>query len=279
MKDWVAKFSRITLVMVALIWSSGGLVVKLSDCSALVLSGIRCFLANLVLLAIFKNQISFRLNKVIVIGALSYAGMALGYAVANKLTTAANAVVLQYTAPIFVALLSFPILGERIRKSDWLAVSFVFLGMVLCFFGDLNIQVTTGNFVALFSGLCLATFTICCRILKNQNPANVVFWGNLVVMLITAPFFSDIEWSYTTLIAGAYFGLIFSGLAYALHAMAICHVTALTSVLILTIEPVLNPIWVFFATNEYPQGLALLGGFLILITLIFRNTYGSEFEA
>ena len=177
---------------------------------------------------------------------------------------------LQYTAPIYVALLSWVFLRERIRRSDLLCMAFVFGGMVLFFLDETGGGTPIGNLIAVFNGVTFAGISIFLRLQKDGNPVMSMYLGNLLSALIGLPIIlsaglPDGPSLFFLLLAG---GL--SALTYALYARASTGLTALETVLLPIIDPVMNPVWVFLTLGERPGALSLLGAAVVLTAVTAR---------
>jgi drug/metabolite transporter (DMT)-like permease len=206
-----------------------------------------------------------------VLGALGYAACTVTFCAATKLTTAANAILLQYTAPVWVALFGAWFLGERTTRADWFTIAAVLAGMALFFADNLELANVLGNSLAVLSGLSFAGMTIALRRQKDTSASESIILGNLLAFaiglpwIIGAPALTPGGW-----LALGLLGTVQLGVAYWLYARAIKHVTALEAVLIPVIEPILNPLWVLLATGEKPSRLALVGGVIVLIAITLR---------
>ena len=183
------------------------------------------------------------------------------FVLATKLTTAANAIFLQYTAPVYVLLLEPLFYKEKFRARDFITVAACLAGMSLFFVGKLRPQDVTGNLFALASGVCFAFFFLLLRHSKARqvNRAVSTIYGNLLVVVICAPaFFGAVQKGIAPadFAAVAYLGIIQIGFAYLLFTSAMARgVRSLDAGIIGYIEPVLNPIWVFMFIGERPVGL------------------------
>jgi len=258
------------LLAAALCWSLGGVLIKGIDWHPLAISGARSAIGAAFLLLVSPRP-RFRADLPQIGGAFAYAVTVTLFVVANKLTTAANAILLQYTAPVYVALFGAWFLGERPRRADWLTLLAVMGGMVLFFLEDLTANSFWGNVAALGSGLGFAWMALFLRRQKEGSTIESVILGNLLAALVGLPFIlaggppgSDVP---ELLILG----VVQVGLPYALFARAIRGVTALESLLIPTIEPVLNPLWVLILIDEIPGQLPLAGGAVIIAAVTLRG--------
>ena len=255
----------------ALCWSLGGLLIKSVPWPPLAVAGGRGFIAA-AFLAAFAPRFKFTWSAAQLGGAVAYAATTVLFVTANKLTTAANAILLQYTAPVWIALLGAWFLGEKATRADWLTIVVVFAGMALFFFDDVRFSGVAGNLVALASGVAFASMTLLLRKQKDTSAEESIFLGNLLAGVIGLPFILKAGalpdargWG-----ALALLGTVQLGLSYLLYARAIRHVTALEAVLIPVIEPILNPIWVLLALGERPGPLSLLGGVIVLTAATWR---------
>ena len=262
--------SVLLLVVAALCWSLGGLLIKSVTWPPLAVAGGRGFIAALFLLATNRG-LRFHFSRVQLLGALGYAACTVTFCVATKLTTAANAILLQYTAPVWIALFGAWFLGERATRADWLTIAAVLGGMTLFFADSLELSHALGNALAVLSGVAFAAMTIALRKQKDASASESIILGNLLAFavglpwIVGAPALSAGGWIALTLL-----GTVQLGVSYWLYARAIKHVTALEAVLIPVIEPILNPVWVLLATNEKPSRLALVGGVIVLTAVTLR---------
>jgi drug/metabolite transporter (DMT)-like permease len=256
----------------ALLWSTGGLFIKWTTLSGLELSCWRSFFA-IFIVAFFTRHEGFRLNAVTTIASLLYAVLLILFVLATKTTTAANAIFLQYTAPVYLLILEPLVYKEKFRSRDLITVLICLGAMGLFFVGQLRPQDVTGNVLALASGLCFALYFLLLRHprAREVNRASSVIYGNALAVIITLP------WGFATLssitghdlIGVAYLGVVQLGISYSLFTTAMARgVRSLDAGIVCYVEPVLNPVWVFLVLGERPSTWALLGGSIILATVI-----------
>ena len=263
------SYSPLLLVLgAAILWSTGGLFIKATRLSGLELSFGRSLLAAITV-AIFTRREGFGLNRVSALAAAIYAVLLVLFVLATKQTTAANAIFLQYTAPVYVLVLEPLVYKEKFRLRDLITVVFCIVGMSLFFVGKLRPQDVSGNLLALGSGLCFAFYFLLLRhsSARNVNRASSVIYGNLLVVLMAAPAgLAALEHlSATDAACVAYLGVVQIGFAYLLFTLAMARgLRSLDAGIIGYIEPVLNPIWVFLFLGERPSHWALLGGAIII---------------
>ena len=259
----------------ALLWSTGGLFIKATPLDAFELSFGRSLLAA-VTVALLTRREGFRVNALTLISSVLYAALLLLFVMANKLTTAANAIFLQYTAPVYVMLLEPWLFKEKFRRSDVLVVVACVVGMSLFFVGQLRPQDVSGNLTALASGLCFALFLLSLRHPKagQVNRASSVIYGNLLLCLFTLPSFASAAGDLTTkdVAVVGYLGVVQIGLAYTLFTLGMARgVRSLDAGVVGYIEPMLNPVWVFLFLGERPSQWAITGG-AIIIAAVFVHT-------
>jgi drug/metabolite transporter (DMT)-like permease len=265
--------SPILLVLLAaLLWSTGGLFIKATSLNAYELSFGRSLLAALTV-AFFTRREGFGLNTVAVLASLLYTALLLLFVIATKLTTAANAIFLQYTAPVYVLLLEPVFYKERFRLRDLLTVMVCLAGMSLFFVGKLRPEDVSGNLAALCSGLCFALYFLLLRHSRTQrvNRASSVIYGNLLLVVITAPigFAAFKEISARDAGSVIFLGVFQLGVAYTLFTLGMARgVRSLDASIVCYIEPLLNPVWVFLVLGERPSGWALIGGAIIIAAVV-----------
>ena len=270
------KSSPLLLVLgAAILWSTGGLFIKATHLSAFELSFGRSLMAAIII-AIFTRREGFGINPISAITSLLYAALLILFVLATKLTTAANAIFLQYTAPVYVLVLEPLFYKEKFRARDFMTVAACLAGMSLFFVGKLRPEDVSGNLLALASGVCFALFFLLLRHSKarNVNRASSAIYGNLIVVLICAPaFLGALQHGISAPDFGrmAYLGVVQIGFAYLLFTLAMARgVRSLDAGIIGYVEPVLNPIWVFLFLGERPTGWALIGGTIIVASVIIH---------
>ncbi len=237
----------------------------------------RSAIAGLFLLAVIRRpRLTWSFAQVG--GAIAYAACVILFVSANKLTTAANAIVLQYTSPVYVALLGAWFLKERVARLDWCLLFVVMGGMILFFCDKLTFSGLWGNIVSILSGVAYAILVLFLRLQKDGSPRESILLGNALTALIGLPFMFGPPPDTRGWIVLALMGVFQLGLPYLLYTAAIKHVTALEAAVIPMAEPVLNPIWVFLAMGEAPGTWALTGGGLVLAAVTGRCVAGATGE-
>ena len=256
----------------ALLWSTGGLFIKWTSLSGLELSFCRSFFAAITVAIVTRHE-GFGLNRLTAVASVLYAVLLILFVLATKTTTAANAIFLQYTAPVYLLILEPLIYKEKFRLRDLITVLVCVGGMALFFVGQLRPQDVTGNLLALASGLCFAFYFLSLRHPKARevNRASSVIYGNVLAVILTAP------WGLAAIphltlhdtFSVVYLGVVQLGVAYALFTIAMARgVRSLDAGIICYVETVLNPVWVFLVLGEQPSRWALLGGTIIIAAVI-----------
>jgi len=258
------------LVAAAVLWSLAGVLIKWVSLPALAVAGFRSAIALPVLLIFFgRRAVNFSAAQLI--GGIAYAATVILFVAATKLTTAGNAILLQYTAPLYVAMLSGWLLHERTRWFDWTAIAAVLCGMSLFFLDQLSAGGLTGNILAVISGFAFASLIIAMRRQKDASPAGSAILGNLLTVMICLPWMVQSPPGGTDWIGLALLGVFQIGLSYVFYAMAIRNVTAMEAILIPMLEPILNPLWALLCMGERIGPWALLGGVVVILSVLFRG--------
>lgn len=259
------------LLLAALCWSLGGVLIKSIDWPPMAIAGGRSAIAiPMILLCIGRPRFTF--SRAQIGGALAYAGTVILFVFATRMTTAANAIFLQYTAPIYVALIGRWYLGEDASRIDWLVIAVALIGIALFFMDRLTVSGWWGNVIALGSGLAFACVALFLRREKAGSPVASIVLGNVIVALAGLPFILQApSLGESSLWRLVLLGTAQLGLPYVFYATAIKQVTALEATLIPLLEPVLNPLWVMLALGERPGPWAILGGLLVLGAVLGRG--------
>jgi len=261
---------RLLLLAAAALWSSGGAAIKRCGLDAWQLAGGRSLIAALVLLA-FVPSTRRRPTRLSAAVAVAYAFTVVLFVLATKLTTAANAIFIQDTAPLWVLLLSPWLLHEHPTRGELLSVPVFALGLGLFFLDRLTPGQVTGNLVALASGVAFGLSILGLRRIGQDGPASLVL-GNLLAAAVTLPLWSSGP-SPTALDLGlvAYLGVFQLGLSYLCFTRGLEGTPAVEAALLVLLEPVLNPVWTYLFAGERPGPWALVGGAIILSATAWRT--------
>ncbi len=270
------NFPPVTLVLAAvLLWSTGGLFIKLTTLDAYQVTFFRSLFAAITVLILTRKN-GLKINGFGILTSIIYALLLFLFVWATKKTTAANAIFLQYTAPIYILILAPFIIGEKFHWRDLLTVIIVLAGMSLFFVGQLRLEDYQGNTAALLSGVFLGLYIMLLRhpSAEGFNPVIAVIYGNFLLAILTAtsgvaalPTMSMLDWTAVT-----FLGIFQIGISYILFIKGVRGGTRpLDASLIGFIEPLLNPVWVFLFVGERPSQWALLGGGIIIAAIAIHT--------
>ena len=261
--------------MAVFLWSTGGLFIKLTTLDAYQVTFFRSLFAAITVIILTRKD-GFKINLFGIFASIIYALLLFLFVWATKKTTAANAIFLQYTAPIYILILGPFIIGEKFHWRDLITVVVVLFGMSLFFVGRLEISDYQGNIAALCSGVLLGLYILLLKHPKAEDlsPTVTVIYGNLMLVVMTAssgipaiPTMTGLDWS-----AVIFLGVFQIGISYILFIKGVRGGTRpLDASLIGFIEPLLNPVWVLVFVGERPSQWAVLGG-AIIITAIAIHT-------
>ena len=261
----------IAVFAAAILWSSGGLLVKIITLTPMQISFFRCSIAALTFAVIFRKKI-LQYNRLTVLNSFFYAGVLIFYVIAMKTTTAANAIFLQSTAPIYVLFFEPIINKTKYDKSNIVTIIVCFFGMILFFLGDLAPGQLEGNIYGLMAGILFAAFFLGMKKNNKKYQQSSIFLGNIIVALITLPFiFSIDELSFSNLWMVSFLGVFQIAIAYAFFSFGLKRVFAVEASIISMVEPVLTPFWVFIGYGEVPATTAIIGGVIILTAISLRT--------
>ena len=254
-----------------LLWSTGGLFIKLTTLDAYGVTFFRSLFAAVTVLILTRRK-GLRINGFGIVATIIYSTLLILFVWATKHTTAANAIFLQYTAPIYILLFAPFVIGEKFHVRDLLTVIFCIAGMSLFFVGKLELSDYQGNLAALASGIFLGLYIMLLRHPRaaEMNPVITVIYGNFLLALVTLPSgiaaiptMTALDW-----VAVTFLGIFQIGISYILFIKGVTSGTRpLDASIIGFIEPLLNPVWVFLFIGERPSSWALLGGAIIIITV------------
>jgi drug/metabolite transporter, DME family len=272
---------RLQVFAAAILFSTGGAGIKAAAFTGLQVSALRSGIAALILLLLLRGKVV--LSPAMIATGVVYAATVTLFVLSTKLTTAANAIFLQATAPLYLLLLGPLILSERFRGRDVLFLVGVAIGLVLCVIGQPAPSTTapdpaTGNTLALICSVTWAFTLLGLRYVQRNAPHSVglsaVALGNLFASLAAFPFAwplpsaTAVEWA--TIV---YLGVCQIGLAYVFLTAAIRVLPALEVSLLLLIEPVLNPTWTWLIRGENPGAYTIVGGAIIIAATAIKSVY------
>jgi drug/metabolite transporter (DMT)-like permease len=275
-----AAKGQLAVFSCAALWSSSGLFIKLLDWHPLVIAGSRSLIAGLFMLALKggrRSPASFN-PAIICAGGVSYAATMILFVIANKLTASANAILLQYSAPVWAALLGWLLIKEKPRWEHWFALVLVMAGMALFFREGLSGGALLGDAMAVLSGILFGANAVFMRMYKEGNPADLMMTSHFMTAAFSLPFFFLHTPAFTapSLLAVCFMGFIQIGLSSVLFGYGVKRIAAVQAMLTAMIEPVLNPLWVLFIIGERPSLSALAGGGVIISAVLFSTLLGAQ---
>jgi drug/metabolite transporter (DMT)-like permease len=284
MQAWLNKIPAhrkglIYISFTAFLWSTSGFFIKYLTINAFQISFFRSLIAALTVFFITvarKQKLKFEFDKVSNFAAIFYAGILILFVLATKMTSAANAIFLQFTAPMYLVVLEPLLLKTKFESKNVITIFICIAGMILFFFGKLELGNIYGNLLAIASGMCFAMFSLLLKYKKvkhkNDNTLNNVIMGNVLVAVIAFfVVFPDFTLDLTQSLILLYMGAIQIGVSYIIFNEGIKYVSATESMIIATLEAIFNPIWVFIGIGEAPSVYSILGGLIIFGAIIWRN--------
>lgn len=262
--------ARLELLLAAVLWSLAGVFIKFLSLPPLTIVFYRSFFASLFFAFFVRKSAAVALGPLLV-SVASYTAAISAFVAANKITTAANAIALQYTAPIFVFAIVYFLFHEKISRASWIALLFGMVGIGIICAGSAGEPDAAGVMMALLSGLLFSIYMVSLRFLKDVSAGTLTFVNNLACCLFLLPFVrSELALSWGELWIVAVMGVLQLGIPYWLFSKGLEKVQLQEASLIVLVEPVLNPIWVALVVGEQPSKATLIGGSLIVLSLGFR---------
>lgn len=282
MSDHVRHSLRIFAA--AALFSTAGAAIKATQLTSWQVAGLRAAFAALTVFVLLPETRRHLTRQAALVG-VAYAATVILFVQANKLTTAANAIYIQSTSPLYILLLGPWLLKEKIRRSDVFVLVAIAAGVAL-FFVDLDAPLETapdplrGNLLAVASGFACGLMMIGLRWLARidrLSAASSVLIGNVLAAVFCVPFVFPVGPVRVLDVAlVAYLGIFQIGVAYYFLTKAMTHVPALEAALLLFVEPVLSPLWAWLIHGETPGTWSLLGGGVILGATVVNAALGSR---
>lgn len=271
----------VSLALCSIMWSFGGIFLKNVEWNGIAISGMRSLIGGLFMCLVLRKHIrvkgsSLKQTVYLWAGAVCYALTMIFFVAANKLTTAANAILLQYTSPLYIILLGPFILSERNRTSDYVTVAGVMGGIVLFFADGLETGNMTGNLLAAASGITYALASIMFR-KSPEVSSDAMMLSHFITALVTVPWMVTNgmpqcrSWIFLGLA-----GIVAIGIPSILYTHGLKTVRALTASFITMFEPLMNPVWVMVFAGEVPSAKCIAGGFMILGFIALRSVIQSR---
>lgn len=259
------------VLLAALLWSSGGVLIKLANWSPLGIASLRSAIAAVIISTYYWWRWG-RVPRLVPrqpaewLAAFGYAATVILFVWATKLTTAANAIVLQYSAPLYVALLGWLVLGEKLSSAEWLLLGLMMTGILLFFGEQLSPSGMVGNLLAIGSGIGMAIMTLAVRVLqKHASATEALVMGNVIAALAgIATWHELVRLDSSTLAVLGILGIVQLGIPYILFAHALASIRAIEAVMLAMLEPIANPLWVMLIVGEHPTVWSAVGGVLVI---------------
>lgn len=267
MTSGARRQSVLMMVICSALWSTAGILIKLIPWNSLVISGLRSLLAaGVMVIFMVHSGIHCRIDRYSVSSGLFMSVTMLVFIISNKLTTAANAIVLEYTSPAFIVLFSALFLHQKFHRADMLTVVATLFGISLFFFDKLSGGRLSGNLLSILSGVCVAANYIIAGRAKIDSRMSGILFGHLGAALVGLPmmFFTPMPLKPVAIVSILFLGIFQLGIPYVLYGLALKNCPPLACSLIGAIEPLLNPVWVFLFAGEAPGMFSLLGGIIVL---------------
>lgn len=262
--------SVLLIVLAAVLWSTGGVLIKATSLDAFQTSMWRSLFASLAI-AILARPKKILMDSTTLVASLAYAATLILFVLGTKLTTAANAILLQYTAPIYILVLAHIVLNEKMTRIGVVTVVLCIMGMVIFFLDKLSPEGMVGNLAALSSGIAFAVMTVFLRKNKGGEPVSAILFGNIwiviscaVISLVRNSLLNAFALSSEDALMTGFLGVFQIALPYVLFVHAIKQIPALEASLLSMLEPILNPIWVMLFVGEFPSVNAVIGGSVII---------------
>jgi drug/metabolite transporter (DMT)-like permease len=271
------NIGTIYVLISAICFSLAGVLIKMISWSSLTINGVRNIFAFLVM-AIYLKKVGhkFVINRVVILGAICNLFMNLTFAMATKLTTAANAIVLQFTEPIFLILFLW-IFWKH--KPDWKAIVtcvFVFGGILCFFFDQLTLTGQIGNILAILSGVLYAMVFLMKKV-RNANFESSILMSQLASFIIFIPsYLNETDFAPRNFILVMILGVVQMGLGYVFLAKGLEKVSPFSASLTSTVEPILNPIWAAIFYGEMISSIAIAGAVIVIISSTVYNLFSAE---
>ena len=269
----------IEMLVCATLWSIAGILIKVIPWTGFSVAAMRGLIAGItiaVYMALKKYR--FILNKKTLITGILSAMVYTCFVCSNKMTTAANAIVLQFTSPVFIVIFTTVIYKTGIRRADLLVVLFTLAGITLTFLDKLESGYILGNFVAVGAGMFMAGMFVSVGNCEGEERFSGILLGQFFTFLIGLPsvIISKPEFTPAATAAILALGVFQLGISYLLYIKSSKYCPPLACCLLGAVEPLLNPVWVMIFDGETPGLLALVGGIIVIASVTVWCIFGKE---
>ena len=270
------------MIFCAMFWSIAGLLIHHIAMNPFVIAGGRSLFAALtVVLYMLVTKQRFVLSRDTVVSGVLLCGVFLCFVGANKLTTAANAIVLQYTAPIFVLIFSTVFLHVKPRLFDVVAVLLTLVGVVFFFFADIDAGSMLGNGLAVVAGAFFGGMFVAVGNTKGEEKMSGILLAHVFCAAIGLPVMAFTENTFDTkgIVLVIVLGVVQLGIPYILYALATNRCSTISCVVISALEPIFNPVWVAIIDHEIPSPLAIASGVFLIAVITAYSVIDSKLES
>ena len=267
------------MIACAILWSTAGVLFKYIPWHAMVIAGVRSFFGGVVVLFfMFGRNMHLRITRRSLLAGVFMGATCMLFVAANKLTTAANAIVLQFTAPIFLVLFSVLFLHQTFARQDVLAVVCTMVGISLFFLDQLTGGRMVGNLLAVAAGCAMGLMYLFMGEIGEEERMSSIVIAEVFTVLVSLPFYftTTIEISYRPVLFILLLGVFQLGIPYILYALAAGKCPPLACCLLAALEPLLNPVWVMIFYGEIPGIWALIGGVVVIGTVTVWSIYNGR---
>lgn len=274
--------AMLEMLLCAALWSIAGIFMKFLPWNGFALAGLRSLIAGATIaIYMLVTKIPFRCNRRTLISGFLTGSVYICFTVSNKLTTAASAIVLQFTDPVFIVILSALLFHKKPKRADVTAVLITLLGIALFFFDQLTPGNLLGNCVAILAGFFMACMYMTVGTLPEEERFSAILIGQTFTFLVGLPAVILTHPALTgwTILCILVLGVFQLGIAYILFAKASLYCPPLACALLAALEPLLNPVWVLLFNGERPGPYALIGGVIVITAVTLWCIFGKEKEA
>jgi drug/metabolite transporter (DMT)-like permease len=270
------------MVVCSSLWSIAGILIKLIPWNPLVITGLRSLLAAVVMAVFMRyTHLKVKIDRYSIASGVFMCATMVSFVLSNKLTTAANAIVLEYTSPAFILIFSALFFRQKFHRADLITVLATMFGISLFFFDKLSGGKLPGNLISIFSGMCVAITYILSGKADTDSRMSGILFGHLAAAAIGVPmiFFTPMQITGTAVASILTLGIVQLGIPYVLYGLALKNCPPLACSLIGAIEPLLNPVWVFLFAGEAPGAFSLFGGAIVIISVTGWCVWRDRFVA
>ncbi len=267
------------MLVCAALWSIAGIFIKLVPWNGFAVAGMRSLISGLTIYVyMLLMRYPYILNRKTVATGFFSGCTYLCFVVANKLTTAANAIVMQFTSPVFIVIYSVLLFHRKVRKQDVAVVLCTMIGIALFFIDQLEPGYVFGNLIGIAAGMFMAGMFVTVGEIETEERFSGILNGQILTFLVGLPFFLLTKpiLSLTALSSILILGVFQLGISYVLYVRSSCYCPPLACNLLAALEPLLNPVWVFLFDGERPGLFALMGAVVVISSITVWCIFGQE---